>query len=956
MRKKLALVLTVLAMAIGSLSQAQAAVAPAPAAASGARALTPASVAGSGATAAVRVPASRRHPARRSRLQTQGKQRSLPGGLAPDVLPGGTIRPRSEAASPSPAYDYVANDLLTSGYVTPIATATGIAGPRIPVGKGPVALATTPDDATVYVANDGSGTVTPIATATNTAGTPIPVGHYPHDIAITPDGATAYVASYDGTVTPIATATNTPGPPIMAGNESGAIAINPDGTTAYVANNLLSGTVTPIDLTTKPPTVGTPIPVGSKPVSILVAPDGADVYVDNLGSDTVTPISTATDKPGTPIPVGSDPEGMAITPDGDKLFVADYGSDEVTPISIATDTAGTPTYTADPPIPVGGEPDQIAISPDGTTVYVANDGDDTETPINTATDTPGTPIPVGPDPGPITINPPPQLPDAPSDLTATLAGSSVSLTWADNDAAGAATAIMLERSTNAAFTDPVPIPLSATATSYTDTTVAAGTTYYYQVQAQDATGDSAWSTAASILVPVTAQAPAAPSGLTATPVGTSVSLTWTNSSAAGAATGMLVERATDAGFTAGVTDIPLSTVVTSYTDATVVAGTTYYYRVLARNQAGPSVWSTATSILVPVTGPPRQAPAAPSGLRATLAGTSVSLTWTNSTAAGAATAMLIERATNARFTAVTDIPLSTAATSYTDTTVVAGTTYNYRVQARNQVGNSAWSNVATIHVPVTVLKQAPAAPSGLTATLAGSSVSLTWTNSAAAGAATAMLIERATNARFTAVTDIPLGAAATSYTDTTVVAGTTYYYRVQAQNKVGDSAWSNAASILVPVHVPVPAPPLPAPANLTATGYAPGNAPARVILTWTERAPVTGFIVERATNARFTLGFAWVRVGRMQRSVTLAGLLRDHRYYVRILAVNGHVTSRWATLMTTTPGGLACRPGRWSAHRPGRWPAHRPGRWPAHRPRRWSAHRPGRWPAHRAGRWSGCRP
>jgi YVTN family beta-propeller protein len=37
---------------------------------------------------------------------------------------------------------------------------------------------------TAYVANSGSGTVTPIATATSTAGPPIPVGSYPDAIAV----------------------------------------------------------------------------------------------------------------------------------------------------------------------------------------------------------------------------------------------------------------------------------------------------------------------------------------------------------------------------------------------------------------------------------------------------------------------------------------------------------------------------------------------------------------------------------------------------------------------------------------------------------------------------------------------------------------------------------------------------------------------------------------------------
>lgn len=45
---------------------------------------------------------------------------------------------------------------------------------------------------TAYVANNESGTVTPIRTCTDTAGPAIPVGEGPFAIAITPDGRTAY--------------------------------------------------------------------------------------------------------------------------------------------------------------------------------------------------------------------------------------------------------------------------------------------------------------------------------------------------------------------------------------------------------------------------------------------------------------------------------------------------------------------------------------------------------------------------------------------------------------------------------------------------------------------------------------------------------------------------------------------------------------------------------------------
>jgi PKD repeat protein len=91
----------------------------------------------------------------------------------------------------------------------------------------------------------------------------------------------------------------------------------------------------------------------------------------------------------------------------------------------------------------------------------------------------------------------------------------------------------------------------------------------------------------------------------------------------------------------------------------------------------------------------------------------------------------------------------------------------------------------------------PAAPSGLTVSLSGFLVQLTWQDNSSNE--TAFYIERCqgvgcTNfASFVATQwpDVP------SYTDYAVAAGTSYCYRVRAYNGGGYSAYSNIASILV---------------------------------------------------------------------------------------------------------------------------------------------------------------
>jgi hypothetical protein len=81
---------------------------------------------------------------------------------------------------------------------------------------------------------------------------------------------------------------------------------------------------------------------------------------------------------------------------------------------------------------------------------------------------------------------------APSDLAATAASSSqIAVQWTDN--ATTETGMLLQRSTSSSFSSPTSIPLPANAQSYSDTGLAAGTTYWYRVQAAAGASSSAWS-------------------------------------------------------------------------------------------------------------------------------------------------------------------------------------------------------------------------------------------------------------------------------------------------------------------------------------------------------------------------------------------------------------------------------------------------------------------------------
>jgi titin len=365
-------------------------------------------------------------------------------------------------------------------------------------------------------------------------------------------------------------------------------------------------------------------------------------------------------------------------------------------------------------------------------------------------------------------------PAAPTGLTATLANGvgPVNLAWTDK--ATNETGIRVERSTDGVnFTTIATLP--AGATSYSDSALAQGVTYTYRAVAFNSTG-SGTSNTASVSVPVVA--PTAPANLVATALNGTVSLTWT--AGGGTVQGNYLERADD-----GVTFTRIATLgaVTSFTDTTAVVGTSYTYRVQAFNATGPSDYSATATATVP------PAPAAPTALTALVNGAVISLTWTDN--ASNETGFRVERSTdNVTFTALTT--LAANATSYSDAALVQGQTYYYRVVAFNTGGGaSAYTNVASALAPI----QPPAAPTGLSATVAGAAISLGWVDNSTNE--DGYRVERSTDdLTYTTLASLP--KASTTYSDTTAVPGQIYYYRVQAYNLGGASAYTATVNATVP--------------------------------------------------------------------------------------------------------------------------------------------------------------
>jgi fibronectin type 3 domain-containing protein len=172
-----------------------------------------------------------------------------------------------------------------------------------------------------------------------------------------------------------------------------------------------------------------------------------------------------------------------------------------------------------------------------------------------------------------------------ANLTATPGNGNVSLNWTGSAGASGYT---IKRSTTSG-SGYANLATGVTGTTYKDSTAVNGTTYYYVVVATN-TNSGSNNSAEVNATPVAP--PAAPTGLTATPGNTTVTLNW--SSVSGAAT-YNVLRSTTSG--SGYATVASALGNTTYTDPGLTNGNTYYYVVSATNAGGTSPNSAEVSAI-----------------------------------------------------------------------------------------------------------------------------------------------------------------------------------------------------------------------------------------------------------------------------------------------------------------------------------------------------------------------
>jgi hypothetical protein len=363
--------------------------------------------------------------------------------------------------------------------------------------------------------------------------------------------------------------------------------------------------------------------------------------------------------------------------------------------------------------------------------------------------------------------------DVPTNVTATPGAGQATVSWSAPTSDGGSPITGYDVTRYVADQAPVTTSVGAVTTATVEG-LTNGTTYTFRVAATNAAGTGAQSANSNSVTPRTV--PDAPTSVSATAGAGQASVSWNAPASNGAAiTGYAVTRYV-AGVAQGTSNVG---VVTQATVGGLTNGTTYTFRVAAKNVAGAGAESTDSNAVTPMT-----VPDAPTGVSATAGAGQAAVSWSAPVSDGSSPITGYDVTPYVAGVAQ-DTTSVGAVTTATVGGLANGTTYTFRVVAKNAVGTGAQSIDSNAVTPMTV----PGVPTNVAATLGAGQATVSWSAPASNGgsALTGYDVTRY-------VGGVAYGTSSVGVvTQTTVLGlanGTTYIFRVAAKNAAGTGAKS----------------------------------------------------------------------------------------------------------------------------------------------------------------------
>jgi uncharacterized repeat protein (TIGR02543 family) len=416
-------------------------------------------------------------------------------------------------------------------------------------------------------------------------------------------------------------------------------------------------------------------------------------------------------------------------------------------------------------------------------------------------------------------------PDAPTGLNAVRGNAQATVTFTPvtgsatgGPAISTYTITAYDANNNAVGT---PCQASSSATSCVVTGLTNGTPYTFKATANNGLFTSSASAASSAVIPATVpDAPTSVSASVTTAGAATVSFTAPLNNGGVALTGFTV-TSSPGGFTCTAAANATSCVISGLTN-----GTAYTFTVIATNEIGNSVASSATTSVIPQT-----AASAPTTITATVGDGQASVAFSGAVANGSTIASYTVQAYDSNGNAVLGATCTSSTSPCTVTGLTNGSSYTFKVVANSTVYGAGSTTASTPSISSSAVTPAttPSAPTSVEVTPGTGKVSVSWTEAVSNGSPIISYQVQAYDADGNAVNGATCSAVApltSCDVSANLVAGSNYTFKVTATSVVGTSVASTAstaAAVNAVPSVPLSVTAVAANASAAVTWGAPAN-------------------------------------------------------------------------------------------------------------------------------------